>query len=128
MKNNLIKLFLLSFFSVFLLSSCQNLESLSINRYTHYAEFVLEDGVFVDKSGTKTTSYRCFYMLDSKIQDPIEDLGYKVVNEGYVFEGWYLENATEPWRFEKDVLVENTVLYGRWVAANRSVSIPTFCF
>ena len=37
--------------------------------------------------------------------------------EGYVFDGWYLDqNATRPWDLEKDVVTESVTLYAGWRA------------
>ena len=37
--------------------------------------------------------------------------------EGYVFDGWYLDqNATRPWDLQKDVVTESVTMYAGWRA------------
>ncbi len=44
--------------------------------------------------------------------------------EGYTFGGWYKETSlTNAWNFERDKVVKDTTLYGKWIANNDTAYI-----
>jgi len=58
--------------------------------------------------GTTVESQR--YMYGERIEAPTPP-----TREGYVFDGWYLdENTTRPWNLEKDIVTESMTLYAGW--------------
>ncbi|MCI8968992.1 MAG: InlB B-repeat-containing protein [Lachnospiraceae bacterium] len=60
--------------------------------------------------GTTVESQKRMYGEQIEAPDP-------PAREGYVFDGWYLDqNATRPWDLEKDVVTESVTLYAGWRA------------
>ena len=63
---------------------------------------------FDSLGGTAVESQKLMYGELIEVQEP-------PVREGYVFDGWYLDqDLTRPWDINKDIVTESLTLYSGW--------------
>lgn len=63
---------------------------------------------FDSLGGTAVESQKLMYGELIEVQEP-------PVREGYVFDGWYLDqDLTRPWDINKDIVTESLTLYAGW--------------